>query len=176
MAGSTRTAATVTGGSAAEEPGTKLRRRHRTVRVRIVDLRDEAPPRRPSPLYHDRYDRPHVLDDQRLVDVRKALHHHECKLLEGEPRAVRVNGRDRARMPAVDRAQVGKGLLAAQLAEQNAVGAQPQRRFAQILRADAGEALVAPRIEKAHRIALRGPQLARVLDHDEPLVRRNLLE
>src|SRR6266853_2698791 len=79
-------------------------------------------------------------------------------------------------MSAVDRAQVRERLLAAQLAEQNAVGAQPQRRFAQVLRTDAGEPLVASRIEKTHRIALRGPQLARVLDHDQPLVRRNLFK
>ena len=46
-------------------------------------------------------------------------------------------------MPAVDRAQVGEGLLAAQLPVQNAVGAQPQRCLAEVLRADAGEPLVA---------------------------------
>ncbi len=64
-------------------------------------------------------------------------------------------------MSAVDRAQVRECLLAAQLAEQNAVGPQPQRRLAEVLGADAGEPLVTPRIEKAYRIALRGPQLAR---------------
>src|SRR5262249_26714341 len=140
-------------------PIARLASRHRTIRVRIVDLRDVAAPRRPSPLYHDRNDRPHVLDDQRLVDVRKTLHDHERQLLEGEPRAVRVDCADRSRVPAVDRTEVGEGLPAAQLAEQDAIRAQPQGRLAQVLRTDPGEALVAARVEKPHHVALRRAQL-----------------
>jgi len=68
---------------------------------------------------------------KRLVDIRKALHDHERKLLEGQSRAVGVNGRDQPGCPLlIVRRYVNASLPRSSRAECGR--AQPQRRFAQV--------------------------------------------
>src|SRR5438270_6508102 len=158
------------------EPTVRLRSAHRTLSVRIEDLGNEAAPGGAFRLNDNGNDRAHILDHKRLVDARKALHHHQCELLEGKLRAIGMDCRDRSGMAAVDRAKVGERLLAAQLAEEDAIWPQAQRRFAQVLRRGACQALLSARVEKTHYIGLRRAKLARVFDDHQALANWNLLQ
>ena len=148
----------------------------------IIDL---APPRLVVDLGHpelpiDAFALDHDVDQHReqppdivarQVLAALAFLHEQSQLLEGEARAVGMNGGDRAGVAGVDVADVVERGAVAQLLQQDAIGPHAQAGFEQLFRADLGEALRALRIEQPHMVWLGDDQLRRVFDGDHALMR-----
>src|SRR6185312_15523409 len=78
-------------------------------------------------------------------------------------------------MPGVDIAEVIERLFRAQLRQEDAIGLHPQSGFEELLRGDTSEPLVVLAVEEAHVIGMRVEhEFRRILDGDQPLLRRNL--
>ena len=96
-----------------------------------------------------------------------ALFDEQHELLERKLGTRRVNARDRARVARVHVAQIIERFLPAELREQTPIGLHAQAAFEQLLRSDAGEALIVLRIEQAHMIRMAiEHELLGVLDGD----------
>ena len=75
-----------------------------------------------------------VIFDFLAFEAEIGLHDHQDQLFDCQLRRIGVQGGDGAGMAGIDRAQIGEGLFAAQLAQHDAVGPHAQRGFDQILR------------------------------------------
>src|SRR3546814_4438180 len=87
-----------------------------------------------------------------------------------------MDGRDRTWMARVDVAQIKEGRAVPQLLQKDAIGPHAQRTLEQLLGADLREPLSLARIDHVHDIAMFDDELARILDREQPLVRRDQLD
>ena len=127
-------------------------------------------------MHDDRHDEAGVVRDFRLGQAEAGLQRRERDALESAARAIGMQRRQRSRMSGVDRLQEGIGFGAADLSEEQTIGAKPQARLQQILDGDTSEALITFGREQREMIGLGRTQLARVLDRDHALVHGDFLE
>src|SRR5229473_4638452 len=103
--------------------------------------------------------------DGPIGELHAALQNTACEACEALLRGVRMDGGQRAGVPGVQELQEIEGFATANLPENYAVRAVPERSFQQVTDRDSGEAVLFTASLESNEVFLREVNLGSVLDH-----------
>ena len=162
-------------GAHAEQEDVAQDRSVRVIADDLGNLRDFPPAVRHAGLMDDEVDRGRDLSSyslKRYVD--RGHHHHRLETRQRVPRGVGVDGRHRTVVTGVHRLQHVEGLSAADLTDQDAVGAHPEAVAEELPDGQLAPPLnVGGAVLESDDVRVVDLQLGRVLDRDHALVVRD---